>query len=36
MLRLVFTSDRVEVGVGIVSGVGRELMNLVINQKSES
>ena len=30
MLRLVFTSD----GVGVVSGVGRELMTLVINKRS--
>ena len=36
MLRLVVTSDGVEVGVGIVSGVGRKLMTLVINQKSQS
>ena len=36
MLRLVFTSDGVGVGVGVVSGVGRELMTLEINQISES
>ena len=32
MLRLVFTSDGVGFGVGVVSGVGRELMTLEIKQ----